>query len=100
MQMVYMVLARTYKEIWSVEPTTSSIALSGWKMPAICKIYSSTRLPGGMARALIERVAQSARENNASRFYWHTRQDNTTARLLYDKVANYKGFIRYDYSLE
>jgi GNAT superfamily N-acetyltransferase len=54
----------------------------------------------GVARALIERVAQSARENNASRFYWHTRQDNTTARLLYDKVANYKGFIRYDYPLE
>ncbi|PUA36522.1 GNAT family N-acetyltransferase [Paenibacillus elgii] len=54
----------------------------------------------GVARALIERVAKSAREHNASRFYWQTRQDNTTARLLYDKVANHKGFIRYDYPLE
>jgi GNAT superfamily N-acetyltransferase len=40
-----------------------------------------------VARALIERVVQSARENNASRFYWYTRQDNITARLLFDKVV-------------
>jgi GNAT superfamily N-acetyltransferase len=54
----------------------------------------------GVARALIERVAQAAREHNASRFYWQTRQDNSTARALYDKIANHKGFIRYDYPLE
>lgn len=54
----------------------------------------------GVARALIERVAQSAREHNSSRFYWLTHQDNTTARLLYDKVANQEGFIRYDYLLK
>jgi GNAT superfamily N-acetyltransferase len=54
----------------------------------------------GVARALIERVAQAAREHNASRFYWQTRQDNTTARSLYDKIAIHKGFIRYDFPLE
>jgi GNAT superfamily N-acetyltransferase len=54
----------------------------------------------GVARALIERVAQAAREHNASRLYWQTRQDNATARALYDKIANHKGFIRYDYPLE
>lgn len=54
----------------------------------------------GVARALIERVAQSAREHNSSRFYWLTHQDNTTARLLYGKVANQEGFIRYDYLLK
>jgi GNAT superfamily N-acetyltransferase len=53
----------------------------------------------GVARALIERVAQAAREHNASRFYWQTRQDNTTARSLYDKIAIHKGFIRYDFPL-
>lgn len=54
----------------------------------------------GAARALIERVAQAAREHNASRFYWQTRQDNAAARALYDKIAHHKGFIRYDYPLE
>ncbi|UUZ85206.1 GNAT family N-acetyltransferase [Paenibacillus sp. P26] len=53
----------------------------------------------GVARALIERVAQTARERNASRLYWQTRHDNTKARMLYDKVAHHRGFIRYDYPL-
>lgn len=51
----------------------------------------------GVARALIERVAQEARQHNASKLYWTTRHDNTTARALYDKIAIHKGFIRYDY---
>lgn len=51
----------------------------------------------GVARALIEHVAHAARERGAPRLYWLTHQNNTTARTLYDKVAQYKGFIRYDY---
>jgi len=54
----------------------------------------------GIARKLIERVAEVARERGAVRYYWQTMQDNTQARLLYDKVARFKGFIRYDYSME
>ncbi len=54
----------------------------------------------GVARALIEQVAQAAREHNASKLYWQTHQDNATARVLYDKIAHHKGFIRYDYTLE
>ena len=53
----------------------------------------------GAARALIERVAQAARDRGATRFYWHTQQDNARARLLYDQVARYNGFIRYQYPL-
>ena len=53
----------------------------------------------GVARALIEQVAQAARERGAPRFYWLTQQNNATARILYDKVAQYKGFIRYDYPM-
>ncbi|NUW40486.1 GNAT family N-acetyltransferase [Nonomuraea rhodomycinica] len=53
----------------------------------------------GAARALIERVAEKARERGAARLYWTTKEDNTTARLLYDKVARFNGFIRYDYAL-
>jgi GNAT superfamily N-acetyltransferase len=54
----------------------------------------------GAARALIEAVAAAARERGATRYYWLTQEHNATARLLYDKVATYKGFIRYDYPLQ
>lgn len=53
----------------------------------------------GVGRALIEGVAQAARGHGAPRLYWLTHQNNATARTLYDKVAQYKGFIRYDYPL-
>jgi len=53
----------------------------------------------GAARALIERVADESRRLGASRYYWQTKQDNATARVLYDKVARFHGFIRYDYPL-
>lgn len=54
----------------------------------------------GVARALIEQVARRARERGVSRLYWLTKQDNATARALYDKVAQHAGFIRYDYRLQ
>lgn len=53
----------------------------------------------GVARALIEAVAAAARAHGAARLYWHTRADNATARVLYDKVARHDGFIRYDHAL-
>ena len=33
----------------------------------------------------------------ADRFYWHTQESNARARLLYDQVARFTGFIRYGY---
>jgi GNAT superfamily N-acetyltransferase len=51
----------------------------------------------GAARALIEAVAEAARSKGCVRYYWLTRQDNVRARGLYDKVARFAGFIRYDY---
>ena len=53
----------------------------------------------GVARALIEAVAVAAGEAQAARYYWTTQEGNATARVLYDKLAQYKGFIRYDYPL-
>lgn len=53
----------------------------------------------GAARALIEGVAQASKAQGAARMYWLTQEHNTTARTLYDKVAQFKGFIRYDYPL-
>jgi GNAT superfamily N-acetyltransferase len=53
----------------------------------------------GVARALIGAVADWAAERGCSNVYWHTRQDNATARQLYDQVAVYRGFIVYTMSL-
>lgn len=54
----------------------------------------------GVARALIEAVADWARERKCPRVYWQTQESNATARLLYDKVAVNRGFIRYDIDLD
>lgn len=54
----------------------------------------------GAARALIEAVADAARAEGASRYYWLTQRHNAAARLLYDRLAAHRGFIRYDYPLE
>ncbi|MEP7155583.1 MAG: GNAT family N-acetyltransferase [Betaproteobacteria bacterium] len=53
----------------------------------------------GVARALIEAVAIASKNADASRLYWMTKESNLTARQLYDKVAKFHGFIRYDYPL-
>jgi GNAT superfamily N-acetyltransferase len=53
----------------------------------------------GAARALIEAVAKAALARGAEKLYWLTQEHNATARALYDKVAKYNHFIRYDYPL-
>lgn len=53
----------------------------------------------GVGRALIEAVAGRSRERAASRMYWLTQDYNAPARRLYDAVATYSGFIRYEYDL-
>ncbi|MBX3430694.1 MAG: GNAT family N-acetyltransferase [Hyphomonadaceae bacterium] len=49
----------------------------------------------GVARALIEAVYALADQYGAERVYWLTHESNTTARALYDKVAQNRGFIQY-----
>jgi len=53
----------------------------------------------GVATALIEAVAEAARDRGAAKYYWMTKEDNRTARALYDRVARFKGFVRYDHPL-
>ena len=53
----------------------------------------------GVATALIDAVAEAARARGAAKFYWQTKQDNERARALYDRIATWKGFLRYDYTL-
>jgi len=49
----------------------------------------------GVARALITEVYEQARLAGSSRVYWQTHETNTTAMLLYDKVAEKSGFVVY-----
>jgi GNAT superfamily N-acetyltransferase len=53
----------------------------------------------GVGRALIRAAEEWARANGCGRLYWMTHETNTTARLLYDQVAEYRGFIRYQREL-
>jgi GNAT superfamily N-acetyltransferase len=54
----------------------------------------------GCGAKLIEAVATVARERGCHRLYWTTKEDNAAARSLYDRIARFNGFIRYDYQLE
>lgn len=49
----------------------------------------------GVARQLVEAVYEACRTRGVSSIYWHTHESNTTARLLYDKLATNTGFLVY-----
>jgi GNAT superfamily N-acetyltransferase len=49
----------------------------------------------GAGRALIEAVEKAAREAGAGRVHWLTQENNSTARALYDTLADCPGFIQY-----
>jgi GNAT superfamily N-acetyltransferase len=74
-----------------VHPSTSG--------PDVCylqDLFTAADVRGrGVARALIAAVVDWAREQGCGRVYWLTHESNQTARCLYDKVAENRGFIRY-----
>jgi GNAT superfamily N-acetyltransferase len=49
----------------------------------------------GVGRALIEAVYAAAKTAGSPRVYWQTHATNTTAQLLYDRIAAKSGFIVY-----
>jgi GNAT superfamily N-acetyltransferase len=54
---------------------------------------------GGVGRALIDHVIAQGRREGWSRVYWLTKEDNVTARRLYDTYAPADGFVRYRVAL-
>ena len=78
-----------------IHPSTSG--------PDVCYLQDLFTAPDargqGAARALIEAVADWARERGCGRVYWLTQESNATARRLYDQVAENRGFIHYLISL-
>ncbi|MFV2035416.1 MAG: N-acetyltransferase family protein [Halocynthiibacter sp.] len=55
---------------------------------------------GGAARALIEHLSTMGRTAGWVRIYWHTARDNSQAQILYNKVAERTGWVRYDLDLD
>lgn len=71
-----------------------------WKIEDACylqDLYVAPEARGtGLARALIEGVYARADAAGAPAVYWLTQEFNTTARQLYDRVAQVTPFIRYN----
>ena len=75
-----------------------------WSTQEVCYLQDLfvdvTVRRAGVGRRLIEAVAAAARDRGCYRLYWTTKEDNAAARSLYDRIARFNGFIRYDYPLE
>jgi GNAT superfamily N-acetyltransferase len=71
--------------------------------PDVCYLQDLFTAPDvrgqGIGRALIAAVTDWARERRLGRVYWTTHESNATARRLYEAVAEYGGFIRYQIDL-
>lgn len=59
-------------------------------------LFTAQQVRGqGIGRLLIEAVYREAEKAGAARVYWQTHETNTTARQLYDQLAENSGFIVY-----
>ncbi|GHO71895.1 N-acetyltransferase [Ktedonobacter sp. SOSP1-52] len=71
--------------------------------PDVCYLQDLFTTPEargkGIARALIAAVTKWAQAHDCRRVYWHTHESNSTARHLYDKVAENSGIIMYHIEL-
>ena len=83
--------------------TTYSLQNSTWSENGHCYLEDLFVDPAargkGVGRALIEYVKSYAIENNCSRLYWNTDEDNATARKLYDTYALESGKRQYRIAL-
>jgi GNAT superfamily N-acetyltransferase len=77
---------------------------SAWSLAMQCCLQDLFVAPEhrrrGYAAMLIDSVAEEALRLKCEKLYWHTHEENIAARSLYDSLATFKGFIRYDYRLE
>ncbi len=73
-----------------------------WRIENVCylqDLYTRPETRGtGVGRALIGAVYAAADVNGTPNVYWLTQEFNTTARLLYDRIADVTPFIKYQRS--
>ena len=74
-----------------------------WSDMPVCyleDLYVSPDVRGqGIGRALVEDLAARGREAGWYRIYWNTARDNAQAQILYNKIAERTGWVRYDIDL-
>lgn len=79
------------------------IHLFTWSESAACQLHDLFVRPdirgGGVGRALIQDLIDRGKNAGWDRIYWLTKEDNVTARRLYDTFAPADGFIRYKVAL-
>lgn len=79
-----------HRSCWSIGP---SVYLQD--------LFSSADVRGqGVGRQLIDAVVNAANAAGANRVHWLTHQSNSTARRLYDRVAEDTGFMQYRIKLD
>lgn len=70
-----------------------------WKIEDVVylqDLYADPNVRGsGIGRALIEHVYAVADRGGTPTVYWMTQEFNTTARLLYDRIATLTPFLKY-----
>ena len=60
-------------------------------------LFTASHVRGrGVGRALINRLAELAREHGAAKVRWITAADNATAQRLYDDMAERTEWVTYD----
>ncbi len=78
--------------------------LSTWSDTSHCyleDLYVAESARGkGVATALIKQVEDLAIQKKCSELFWITKESNSTARKLYEKVASQSEFVRYEKKLE
>ena len=75
-----------------------------WFADPVCYLNDLFVLPqirgGGIGAELIDVVVAEARQQGWAEVYWHTQQNNSVARGLYDKITGgTDGFINYTIGL-
>jgi GNAT superfamily N-acetyltransferase len=74
-----------------------------WSLAPVCyleDLFVDERSRGqGIGRALIEELVSRGRDAGWHRIYWNTARDNAQAQILYNKIAERTGWVRYDIDL-
>jgi GNAT superfamily N-acetyltransferase len=74
-----------------------------WSLQLVCyleDLFVALEARGsGVGRTLIEGLVALGRQHGWRRVYWHTHEDNYSARTLYDRLTPRTDYVRYDIDL-
>jgi len=75
-----------------------------WAIEPVCymeDLFVTAEARGtGAAGGLIDMLTEMGRKAGWHRIYWHTARDNVPAQILYNKLAERTGWVRYDLDLD